>query len=55
MATNDALVTNPVQGARFLTSGGSDWLWAVFAIFVLSFVSLYLRSLEMITAGTQLT
>jgi len=36
---NDALRVNPPQGEEYLTEGGSNWLWAVFAIFALSFVS----------------
>jgi bacteriorhodopsin len=37
---NDALRTNPPAGDEYLTDGGSNWLWAVFAIFALSFVRL---------------
>ncbi|KAJ5166964.1 uncharacterized protein N7482_005745 [Penicillium canariense] len=36
---NDALIVNPVTGANeTLSLNGSDWLWAVTAIYVLSFV-----------------
>lgn len=38
LARNDALDTNPVQGARHLTDGGSNWLWAVMAVFALLFL-----------------
>jgi len=37
---NDALVTNPPVGVdQALSQNGSDWLWAVTAVFLLSFVS----------------
>lgn len=36
---NDALRTNPPAGDEYLSEGGSDWLWAVFAIFTFIFVS----------------
>jgi len=35
---NDALRTNPPAGDQYLSDGGSNWLWAVFAIFALSFL-----------------
>lgn len=35
---NRSLGVNPVQGARTLTTGGSSWLWAVFAVFLASFL-----------------
>ncbi|KAH6874600.1 hypothetical protein B0T10DRAFT_521775 [Thelonectria olida] len=37
-ARNKALDVNPPGGASHLTRGGSDWLWAVCAVFTLSFV-----------------
>lgn len=37
---NDALITNPAtEVTDSLSIDGSDWLWAVTAIFVASFVS----------------
>jgi bacteriorhodopsin len=36
--SNWALGVNPPQAARHLTTNGSNWLWAVFAIFLLSFL-----------------
>jgi len=38
--TNDALNVNPPAGDNFLSVNGSNWLWAVTAIYVVSFVSL---------------
>ena len=35
---NDALNINPPAGQQQLSVNGSDWLWAVTAIFVISFV-----------------
>lgn len=35
---NDALRTNPPAGDEYLSEGGSDWLWAVFAIFTFIFL-----------------
>lgn len=35
---NDALNVNPPQGARILSTGGSNWLWAVMAVFALLFL-----------------
>lgn len=37
--SNDALRTNPSNANRNLSTGGSNWLWAVTAIFALSFLS----------------
>lgn len=38
---NDALAVNPPIGTtEFLSVGGSDWLWAVTAVYILTFVSL---------------
>jgi bacteriorhodopsin len=37
--SNDALNVNPPGGNRQLSVHGSDWLWAVTALFLLSFVS----------------
>lgn len=36
---NDALNINPQAGDTHLSVGGSDWLWAVTAVYLLSFVS----------------
>ncbi|KAK3371726.1 heat shock protein 30 [Lasiosphaeria ovina] len=38
---NDALDINPPAGDQFLNVNGSDWLWAVTALFVVSFLTLY--------------
>jgi bacteriorhodopsin len=38
--SNDALTVNPPAGDQFLAEHGSDWLWAVAAVYALSFVSL---------------
>ena len=35
---NDALDVNPPAGEIHLSTHGSDWLWAVTAIYVVSFV-----------------
>jgi len=35
---NDALRTNPPAGDRALSQNGSDWLWAVMAVFALCFL-----------------
>jgi len=43
-ARNNALNVNPPQGAAHLTTGASDWLWAVTAIYAFSFVIFYLLS-----------
>lgn len=37
---NKALQINPPSGDQALSVGGSDWLWAVTAVFVLEFVGL---------------
>lgn len=37
-ARNDALEVNPQGGDSHLSEGGSDWLWAVMALFTLAFV-----------------
>lgn len=34
--TNHAIQTNPPDAGRTITTGGSDWLWAVFAVMLLS-------------------
>lgn len=44
--TNRALEINPPAGDSHLTTGGSDWLWAVFACFTLSFIIYYLLSFK---------
>lgn len=38
MRDNDALRANPAAGDERLSDGGSDWLWAVFAIFLVTFL-----------------
>lgn len=43
---NQALEINPPEGDQFLTTHGSDWLWAVTAVFVLSTVSAMSPSVE---------
>ncbi|KAH6872083.1 hypothetical protein B0T10DRAFT_553197 [Thelonectria olida] len=45
-ARNKALDVNPPGGASHLTRGGSDWLWAVCAVFTLSFLVYYLISFK---------
>ena len=35
---NDALVINPPAGDNYLSDHGSNWLWAVTAVYVVSFV-----------------
>lgn len=37
--SNDALIDNPPAGNQQLSVNGSDWLWAVTAVYILSFVS----------------
>lgn len=40
MRANDALNVNPVAGVdEGLSVHGSDWLWALTAIYIVSFVS----------------
>ncbi|KAH7160390.1 hypothetical protein B0J13DRAFT_493989 [Dactylonectria estremocensis] len=41
---NDALEVNPQGGDSHLTDGGSNWLWAVMALFTLSFLVYYALS-----------
>ncbi|KAK0704964.1 heat shock protein 30 [Lasiosphaeris hirsuta] len=38
---NDALEINPPAGDQFLTVNGSNWLWTVTAIYVVSFLAIY--------------
>ncbi|KAK3315281.1 hypothetical protein B0H66DRAFT_536149 [Apodospora peruviana] len=38
---NDALTTNPPQGAQFLTTNGSNWLYTVTAIYGVSLLALF--------------
>lgn len=38
---NEALQINPPAGQQRLTVHGSNWLWAVTAVFILEFVGLY--------------
>ncbi|KAI2631955.1 family A G protein-coupled receptor-like protein [Hypoxylon sp. NC1633] len=41
---NDALSINPPSGDEELSVNGSDWLWAVTAIYVVSFIAFYATS-----------
>lgn len=34
--SNNALTKNPPNAQRTITTGGSDWLWAVFAVMLLA-------------------
>jgi bacteriorhodopsin len=43
---NDALEVNPQMGDRQLSVNGSSWLWAVTAVFLLSFLLFFLFSLR---------
>ncbi|KAM5342953.1 hypothetical protein ACJ41O_013919 [Fusarium nematophilum] len=43
---NDALDINPQGGASHLSEGGSDWLWAVTAIYIVSFLVYLALSLK---------
>lgn len=42
--TNKALEINPPAGDNFLTVNGSNWLWTVTAIFIVSFLGVYAHS-----------
>lgn len=42
--TNAALSINPPAGNEALSVNGSDWLWAVTAIYVVSFLTFYATS-----------
>jgi len=44
--SNKALQTNPPGGASHLTRGGSDWLWALCAVFTLCFLVYYALSFK---------
>jgi bacteriorhodopsin len=44
--TNDALNINPPSGTEELTVNGSNWLWAVTAIFTLSFLGFFATSFK---------
>lgn len=39
--TNDALNINPPEGDQHLSVHGSDWLWAVTAIYIVSFLAFF--------------
>jgi len=41
---NDALNINPPAGDNFLTTNGSNWLWAVTAIFIFIFIGIFAHS-----------
>ncbi|KAI6781963.1 uncharacterized protein J7T54_005174 [Emericellopsis cladophorae] len=45
-ARNDVFDTNPASGARSLTQGGSNWLWAVTAVFAISSLVLLVLGLR---------
>lgn len=38
---NDSLRTNPPAGDEYLSEGGSDWLWAVFALLLVTFLAFF--------------
>ena len=40
---NEALDINPPAGDQYLSVNGSDWLWAVTAVYAFSFVSVPLE------------
>ncbi|CAK7202924.1 hypothetical protein SEUCBS139899_005651 [Sporothrix eucalyptigena] len=39
--TNDALNINPPSGAEHLSVHGSDWVWAITAIYIVSFLAVF--------------
>lgn len=41
---NEALYVNPPQGDQYLTVNGSNWLWAVTAVFAVSFLASFALS-----------
>ncbi|KAF4948881.1 hypothetical protein FSARC_13609 [Fusarium sarcochroum] len=43
---NDALDVNPQGGDAHLSTGGSDWLWAVTAIYLVSFLAYFALSFK---------
>jgi bacteriorhodopsin len=43
---NDALNVHPPQGAQYLTTNGSNWLYAVTAIFLASFLAFFVMSMR---------
>lgn len=43
---NDALDINPPAGDSNLSEGGSDWLWAATAVYVVSFIIFFVLSLR---------
>jgi bacteriorhodopsin len=45
---NEALDINPPAGDQYLSTNGSDWLWAVTAVYTLSFVSLTFPRLRLL-------
>jgi len=42
--SNDALNANPPAGDQFLSVNGSDWLWAVTAVYVVTFIAFFALS-----------
>ncbi|KAG9506899.1 hypothetical protein J7337_000443 [Fusarium musae] len=45
-ARNDALDVNPQSGDARLSDAGSDWLWAVTAIYIVSFLAYFVLSFK---------
>jgi len=43
---NDALYVHPPQGAHHLTTNGSNWLWAVTALMLLSYLVFFVLSMR---------
>jgi bacteriorhodopsin len=43
---NDALRVHPPAGDQYLTTNGSNWLWAVTAVFLLSFLAFVVLSMR---------
>jgi len=46
LRANEALNVNPPAGDQYLLEHGSDWLWAVTAIYAVSFVSFAIPPLK---------
>jgi bacteriorhodopsin len=44
LRSNDALTVNPLPAADDLTTHGSDWLWAVVAVYAVSFLVFFATS-----------
>jgi bacteriorhodopsin len=52
---NDALNVNPPNADRYLTVNGSNWLWAVFAVYTLCFLAWLLWCLSLWRSATGTT